>query len=264
MDNGGGMAGDPIPQSIEQLEDRPFAFYPAILNFEFNEWTYREATWSEVLVRNFKSGQEIWVPKRYIGQVSKVEEPIAIVGLNKELEYKAGALVPHVRRVIEMPRAVNEGPRPGAAPSPDVPPTPTGMQAITGVSSGTDSKIGKMLLFAIAAAIVVVVAGIALFRDSQTRVKFTPVVQSDIVFTARDDYFAVERRLGAPAEDKWKSEQGEIQYRYLWYPQQGIAVILMGADRDKALYIGELDKEGHVIHSVDRNMEQILRRFRKP
>lgn len=257
-------SGDSIPQSIEQLEDRPFAFYPAILNFEFNEWTFREATWSETLVRNVKTEQEVWVPKRYIGQVSKVEEPIAIVGLTKELEYKAGTLVPHVRRVIEMPRAVNEGPRPGSEPSPDVPATPSGMQAITGVSSGTDSKIGRMLLIAVGIAIVVLVGVIGFFRDSQNRVRFTPVVQSDIVFSARDDYFAVERRLGKPAEDRWKSDQGEIQYRYLWYPQQGMAVILMGADRDKALYIGELDKDGHVIHSVDRNMEQILRRFRKP
>ena len=105
---------------------------------------------------------------------------------------------------------------------------------------------------------------VGFIRGADKRVSFTPVVQSEIVFSARDDYFAVERRLGKPAEDKWRADQGEIQYRYLWYPQQNMAVILMGTDRDRAQYIGELDKEGHVIHSVDRNMEQILRRFKRP
>ncbi len=259
------MAAQPIPPSIEQLEARRFAFFPAILNIEHNEWAFREATWSEVLVRNAKTGQEIWVPRRYLGEVARVEEPIAIVGLNKELEYKAGSLVPHTRRVIEMPRAVNEGPRPTFVTSGEVPAkAPSAMQSIAGVSSGTDSKIGRMLLIAVGVGILLVVAVVAFLRDSGSRVKFAPVVQSEIVFSARDDYYAVERRLGKPAEDKWRSDQGEIQFRYLWYPQHSMAVILMGTDRDKAQYIGELDAEGRVVHSIDRNMEQILRRFKKP
>lgn len=251
------------PESIEQLGERKFSFYPAIIGVDHNEWIFREATWSEVLVENVKSAQEIWVPKRYVGAVAKVDEPMAIVGLTKEIEFRMGSIVPHTRRVIEMPRAVNEGPRPGATPVPEAA-RPSALQSIAGVSSGADSKISKMLLIGVAAAVVLVVLVVGFFRGSDKRVSFTPVVQSEIVFSARDDYFAVERRLGKPAEDKWRSDQGEIQYRYLWYPEQGMAVILMGSDRDRALYIGELDKEGRVIHSVDRNMEQILRRFKKP
>jgi hypothetical protein len=253
-----------VPQTIEQLGERTFSFYPAIIGVDHNEWIFREATWSEVLVVNVKTEQEIWVPKRYIGPVAKVDEPMAIVGLTKEIEFRMGSIVPHTRRVIEMPRAVNEGPRPAAAAAVSEAARPSALQSIAGVSSGTDSKIGKMLLIGVAAAVLLVVLVIGFFRGSDKRVSFTPVVQSDIVFNARDDYFAVERRLGKPAEDKWKSDQGEIQYRYLWYPEQGMAVILMGSDRDRAQYIGELDKEGRVIHSVDRNMEQVLRRFKKP
>jgi hypothetical protein len=256
-------AASGVPQSIEQLGDRTFSFYPAIVGVEHNEWLFRESTWSEVLVANVKSEQEIWVPKRYIGPVAKVDEPMAIVGLNKEIEFRMGSIVPHTRRVIEMPRAVNEGPRPGAEPMPEMA-RPSALQSIAGVSSGSDSKISKMLLIGIGAAVVLVVLVVGFFRGADKRVSFTPVVQSEIVFSARDDYYAVERRLGKPAEDKWQSAAGEIQYRYLWYPQQGMAVILMGTDRDKAQYIGELDKEGRVIHSVDRNMEQILRRFKRP
>ncbi|BDC49032.1 hypothetical protein F183_A13480 [Bryobacterales bacterium F-183] len=260
------MAATPLPPNIEQMGSRAFSFFPAIVNIEHNEWTFQEATWSEVLVQNVKSGEQLWVPKRFIGEVARVEEPVAIVGLNRELELKMGSVVPHTRRVIQMPRAVNEGPRLADGTRTDEP-TVSSLQSVAGISgtsSGADSKVGKMLLFAVGGAIVLVVLAIALFRDSATRVSFTPIVQSDIVFNARDDYFAVERRLGKPAQDQWLSEKGELQYRYLWYPNQSMAVILMGTDRDKALYIGELSADGHVIHSVDRNMEQILRRLKRP
>ena len=251
------------------MGSRAFSFYPAILNIEHNEWTFLEATWSEVLVQNVKSGEQIWVPKRFIGEVARVDEPIAIVGLNRELESKMGSILPHTRRVIEMPRAVNEGPRLADGARTDEPSSAavSSLQSVAGISNGgagADSKIGRMLLMAVGGAIVLVILAIALFRDSANRVSFTPVVQSDIVFSARDDYFAVERRLGKPARDQWLSETGELQYRYLWYPSQSMAVILMGTERDKALYIGELSADGHVIHSVDRNMEQILRRLKRP
>ncbi len=62
-------------------------------------------TWTEVHARNTKSDLDIWVPRHLVGEVSLIEEPVRIVGLVKELEHKAGALIPHRRRVLEMPRA---------------------------------------------------------------------------------------------------------------------------------------------------------------
>ena len=44
------------------------------------------------------------------------------------------------------------------------------------------------------------------------------------------------RKLGNPAEDRWKSEAGELQYRLLRYPERGLSVVLMGTEREKALY----------------------------
>jgi len=58
-------AGAAIPPPFEHLAHRPFAFYPPILNVEHNEWTYRKSNWSEILVANKKTGQEIWVPRRF-------------------------------------------------------------------------------------------------------------------------------------------------------------------------------------------------------
>src|SRR5512134_3415947 len=107
-----------LPSPYDQLGHRPFSFYPALVNIHNNEWRLRRVTWSEILVANTKESQEIWVPRRFLGEVSRTDEPVMIVGLTKELEYKAGQVVPHVRRVIEMPRAVNERPRP-QSPEPE-------------------------------------------------------------------------------------------------------------------------------------------------
>ena len=104
------MAVPPIPPPLAQLGRRPFSFYPAILNAGHNEWVYRSATWSDVLVRNTKTNEEVSVPRRYLGEISRVDAPVMIVGLLAELEYRAGVVWPAERRVIEMPRAVNDAP----------------------------------------------------------------------------------------------------------------------------------------------------------
>src|ERR1035441_7848375 len=116
------MASPPIPPQLDHLITRPFSFYPPIIGIEHNEWLYRKASWSEILVVNCKSGAEIWLSRRYIGEVSRVDDPVLIVGLKSELEYKGGMVVPFQRRAIEMPLAVggNAGaarPGPGAAPA---------------------------------------------------------------------------------------------------------------------------------------------------
>src|SRR5206468_5529562 len=116
------MSIPPIPPPLEHLGARPFSFYPAILNIEHNEWLYRKATWSEVLVYNVKTNEEIWIPRRFLGELSRIEDPVVIVGLVKELEYRSGAVWPHQRRVIEMPVAV--GDRPHVASSPRFEPAP--------------------------------------------------------------------------------------------------------------------------------------------
>ena len=58
------MASPPIPPSLDHLATRPFSFYPPIVNVEHNEWLFRKATWSEILVVNCRSSAEIWIPRR--------------------------------------------------------------------------------------------------------------------------------------------------------------------------------------------------------
>ena len=127
---------------LEHLGNRPFSFYPPILNVEHNEWFFRRGTWSEILVVNSRDGQEIWIPRRFLGEISQIEDPVLIVGLVKELEYKAGAVWPHQRRVIQMPVAV--GDRPRTPPQPLESPAP-----VIGIrtQSVTDSRMGKLVGF---------------------------------------------------------------------------------------------------------------------
>lgn len=261
------MSVPPIPPPIEQLGQRPFAFYPAILNIEHNEWVFRRSTWSEILVVNTKSNAELWVPRRYLGEVSRIEEPVMIVGLLKELEYRAGQVMPHERRVIEMPRAVNEGYRPTSAPEPP-PPAPAPVVGIR-LESGAESRIGRLIGAVLVLGIVACVLLVGLFRGARdgSRVIYSPVIQNELGLTADDDYYAVVRKLGQPAVDHWKSEMGEIQYRILGYPSQGVSIILMGEDRNKAKYIGALDKNWKPVHSVSlpggRNTMAMLRSIPK-
>ena len=253
------MSVPPVPPPLEELGQRPFSFYPPIVGIEHNEWTYRKATWSEILVANRKSGLEVYLPRVFVGELSSIEEPIAIVGLNKELEYKAGAIVPHIRRVIQMPRAVNEGPirRESRAPS--------GLAPVVGIrlEHKSESKIGRMLLVSTAVAVTIVVGAVALFQGGSRRVTYTPVMQSDIQFSQADDYYTVTNRLGTPADDKWRASSGELQFRKLWYPKLGIYVMLMGSEPNRAHYIGQLDSEWRVIDSTNVNTEAMLRQLRK-
>ena len=58
------------------------------MNVEHNEWIFRGATWNEIRVVNTKTAGEVFVPRRFLGAMSLVGEPVVIVGLLKELEYK--------------------------------------------------------------------------------------------------------------------------------------------------------------------------------
>lgn len=142
-----------MPGSVELIGRRPFCFYPPIVGVEHNEWVLRRITWSGVEVANRKTSQEVFIPRRFLGEVSAIEEPYLIVGLIKELEEKEGAVIPHQRRVIEMPRAVNDS-------HPSRPLAPASPAAVVGIRSevGAQSRTGRRVLAWIAAGILACVA----------------------------------------------------------------------------------------------------------
>lgn len=242
---------------LEKFEGRPFSFYPPILNIKHNEWTHKRSTWSEVLVSNTKMDMDIWVPRRFLGDISRVDEPVMIVGLAHELEYRAGGLFPHKRRVVEMPAGRRPLPEPGShelAPPPRKP-----------SESAAEKKLSRFIIATLLVAVVGTFIAVTLVRGrySGGRINYQTILQADLGLTNQDDYFAVVRKLGEPDDDHWKAETGERQYRALYYKKLDITVILMGADRDQVYYIGAKDKDWHNVHSVKLpgggNTDSILR-----
>jgi hypothetical protein len=228
------MAVPPLPPILAQLGQRPFSFYPAILNLSHNEWTYQSATWSEVLVRNSKTNEEIAVPRRYVGDISSVEAPVMIVGLRAELEYRAGAVYPAQRKVIEMPLAVNDSPRPPWQSAPVGPAQVVGIR----VESGANSRMGKLVLGGVALGLAGCVLAISLFRGGviASRVFYTPSFRADLPLTPDDDYASVVRLLGPPEQQRWRLGPGDGAYEVLAYPRRGWNVILMGPTRAETRY----------------------------
>ncbi|HTM49445.1 MAG TPA: hypothetical protein VL285_12210 [Bryobacteraceae bacterium] len=240
------MSIPPIPPPLEHLGARPFSFYPAILNIEHNEWLYRKATWSEILVYNVKSHQELWIPRRFLGELSRIDEPVVIVGLIKELELRGGAILPHQRRVIEMPVAVGDRSRPISGK-----PEPAPVVGIR-LEPGAETRIGKLILGALMVGVLGTVGVVVVTREGTLRQR-TVYTNTDTQFqelTVRDDYYSIVNKLGKPADDRSLTTGGDLEFRSLWYPQRAYYVILMGVERNNLQYIGAMDKDWNVIHSV--------------
>jgi hypothetical protein len=242
------MGPPPLTPPFDVLAVRPFSFYPAILNIEHNEWLYRKATWAEFLVYNPKMNLELWIPRRFLGEISSVEDPVIIVGLVKELEYKGGAVWPYQRRVIQMPVAVNA---PVTPPPPEPRAEPAPVIGIR-VASATDSRILKLIGAMMTIGIVAFFLVWNFYREGvlKPRIDYRLRDTDYLTLTAHDDYWAVVHKLGPPARDRWQNESGELQYRALSYPQRSYTVILMGTDRRTATYIGTMDQDWNPVHSV--------------
>jgi hypothetical protein len=82
---------EPMTPALEDLGTQHFSFYPAILNIQHNEWLLSQTTWSEILVVNAETGMELWIPRRFVGELSSAEKPIVIVGLRKDALRAEGA-----------------------------------------------------------------------------------------------------------------------------------------------------------------------------
>ena len=237
------MASPPIPPHLDQLGTRPFSFYPPIIGVEHNEWLYRKANWSEILVVNCRSGLEIWISRRFVGEVGRIEDPVLIVGLHRELEYKRGMIIPYQRRVIEMPIAVGGSPMSSGAGDRLDPAPIVGIR----ISSPTDRRMFKLIGVALSIAIVAYLLAVNLSRQ---RVVYTTKDQTYMGLNPRDDRTAVLVKLGEPATDRWRAEGGELQYEALGYPSRKLTVILMGPDRKSVYYIGTMDDKWEPVHSV--------------
>ena len=241
------MSAPPVPPFLEHPGRRPFSFYPPIRNVPHNKWFYRKGSWSEVLVENTRTHEEVWIPRRYLGDISRLDEPVMVVSLTTELEWLAGRILPAQRHVIEMPRAVNETPRPRFREAP----VRSGIAPVVGirVEDASPSRVLKLLVGGVSLGIVGCVLMVSFYRGGVLGNHLNvPVLQSDLGLGALDNRASVVRRMGLPAEEHWN-----VQYGVLTYPQRGIYIVLRGADRQNARYIGALDRNWNPLRSVGDN-----------
>lgn len=238
------------PPPLDQLAGREFSFYPSIGNLDTNLWRMLEANWSEFLVENQGDQTQVWVPRRYLGDVSATDRPVMIVGLNRSLDFKAGQVWAVQKRIIEMPRVPAGDVSAAAEPSTGRDQQPMRDPGIR--LDASEKSLGRLILIGLFGAVVVVALVIAYFRGMQSgeMVSYQAVVQENLGLGPEDDYFAVERKLGKPQADRWKAEGESVQYRVLEYPQRNLKIILAGRERTQVFYVGAYDSNWRVVDSV--------------
>lgn len=243
------MPAPHIPTPFEDLGPRPFSFYPPIRNLDHNEWVFQRAHWNEIQVVNTKSGQELCIPARFLGGVSSIEEPVVIVGLVKDLEYREGVVVPHVQRVLQMPaaRAVNGDARPWMA----VPLQPAKLAPVVGIRTEAprETRRSRTFLGAVAACILVAIVGLVIFRESSRARFFNSPARVWLPFSASDDYVSVVAKWGHPAATRSRSAADGREFYLLRYPERGLTLVLLGTDREHSFYLGALSR-GRILHST--------------
>lgn len=104
---------------VPELARRRFRFSPPIAGIAINEFALRRVTADEAVVCNAGTQQELSISRRFIGNVTRLEEAVRVVALLKRLEFSEGMVRPVNRAVIEMPPAV-DAPRVRAAHSAEV------------------------------------------------------------------------------------------------------------------------------------------------
>lgn len=234
---------------VNSLGGRRFSFYPAIRGIEHNEWTLRDSTWSEVQVRNDETGQEFWIPKSHLGGISSADSPVLILGLRRELQFKAGGVYPYHKFVTEMPSRTlgRRLPEPVAAPP---------KQSLL---SGSDARLFRLLGIVIGSVLLVGLLLFAVFvggLHNPLERLFEPdsstADQRYLGLAASASYFEVVGRLARPETEQWISgEKDELQFQALHYPSRGYIVILMGGSRAEMRYLGTIhDQSRRVLDSA--------------
>lgn len=231
------MAEESQQSVLDELAGRRFSLYPAIRGIEHNEWTLQRETWSEILIRNNISDREIWIPRNHLGAVSSSDSPVLILGLLRELEFKAGAVAPYRKVVLTMP----ETPAARQEP-PDIPPEPPRSEFVKGSDAKTFKLLGIALSIGLTVALIGFVAVVVGFQNPLEyffRPDTTTADQRYLSLASTDGYHDVAIKMDAPEKEQWLTqEEDELQFQALHYGSRSYIVILMGGTRAGMRYIG--------------------------
>ena len=222
----------PVPPPLTDLGQQPFRFSPPILGPAHNQWIRGQTHWNDVQFVNTKTGQEAWIPRRFLGSVSFTDDGEAIVRLAKELELRNGLVTPLRPRIIEMPLS---GPMVETATR-----TCTGPAEVVSIrlERDSESRVGRLLLASLAVGLAGCVVLVSLYHGEviAAHVPYARRSSSNLTFSRFDDERAIIHRLGEPSAKQWKTGQDGEAVRTLSYPARGVAVVLAGPDRNHLRY----------------------------
>lgn len=245
----GTMSIAPLPSNLQQFGGRRFAFHPPIRDIGPNEWLYRRATWSECIVMNTVTGQEICVPRMFIGDVTRQDEPVMLVRLTRELAWKEGVVAPRETRIIEFPRPLTE-----LEAEPEKTNAPRKPAPVVNIRLEPKPDVKLWRWFGVAAILGVVGFGIVADVTNRTQMRQRQDLLRNsrgyLQLTSSDDFASVVRRLGMPTTDRGTTDSTGRVFRALTYSQRRYAVVLMGAAAQNARYIGTIDPRGLVLDAV--------------
>jgi hypothetical protein len=246
------MSIAPLPTPLQHLGGRRFSFYPPIRNLEPNEWLYRRATWSECVVANARSGEEVWIPRIFLGEVSRMDEQVMIVGLNRELEFRRGVIIPRERRVIEFPAAVRMAVNETNNDS-NVVTRPHHLAPVINIRLETKPESRTWRWIGVAAVLSAVaftiVADVARQSQIHQRGDTFRGYRAYLQLGPDDDYTSTVRKLGVPSSVS-SGEAAGRNFRSLAFAARHYSVILMGASQPGAHYVGTLDQHGRILDAV--------------
>jgi hypothetical protein len=239
------MPAAPIPPAFERLGGRRFSFYPPILRVPANEWTFRGATWSEVLVRNAANGRDLWISRRFLGELSETDHPVVIVGLLDTLEVRDGSVYPCRPRVIEMPLTANP-------PANSAHPRPAPVISIR-LEARNESRASRMAGSAVALGVLgcLAVVGYSLQGgDAHRRAVVSSLDKTYLALSGSDTYHSVIQALGIPDRERWIITPSGNRIRLLDYPDRGFQAVLVPQPGADDRYAGSVDESGRILQSV--------------
>jgi hypothetical protein len=240
------MPAAPIPPAFERIGGRRFSFYPAILRVATNVWTFRYATWSEVLVRNAGNGGDLWISRRFLGELSESGDADPVVGLVDTLEFRDGSVGPYRRRVIEMPAVVPEA-KPVARRT-----EPAAVVSIR-LDDQSESRASRLAGGAVALGVIgcLAVVGYSLQGgEAHRRAVVTSLNKTYLALSGADTYRTVVQALGVPDGERWVLTASGSRVRLLNYADRGFQAVLVPKPGADDRYAGSVDERGRILQSV--------------
>ncbi len=237
----------PIPPPFAHLEGRKFSFHPPIRQIASNEWTYRYATWAEIIVRDAATRHDLCIPRRFLGEAARLDRPTVTINLLEPLEFRDGAVWPIRRRVIEMP-VVSDAPRVRSENR-----TPAPVIGIR-LESRPESRASRLAGGAVALGVLgcLALVGYSLEGgEAHRRALVTTLGHTYLALTANDTYSTVITALGIPDSDRWVTTPEGHRVRLLNYADRGFrAVLLADPGVRDGRYAGAVNPHGRILQSV--------------